>query len=185
MADDTASSGEGSGGTGGKRRDFLTLATVGMGAWGVGAFVWPFVNSLAPAADVLAQASIDVDLSQLAEGEAITVDWRGSPVFVRYRTEAEIQQARDVDWRRLPDPQPDEERVVEPEYLVTVGVCTHLGCIPLGQNEEDPRGEWGGYFCPCHGSHYDTSGRVRKGPAPENLEVPPYSFTEENVITIG
>jgi ubiquinol-cytochrome c reductase iron-sulfur subunit len=116
---------------------------------------------------------------------AITVKWRGKPVFIRHRTAAEIEAARQVALAVLPDPQPDEARVIEPQWLVMVGICTHLGCIPLGQRPGDPHGEYGGWFCPCHGSHYDTSGRIRKGPAPRNLDVPDYAFTGEQVIRIG
>jgi ubiquinol-cytochrome c reductase iron-sulfur subunit len=113
------------------------------------------------------------------------VMWRGKPVFIRNRTEDEIQAARSVDLDALPDPQTDEERVQEANWLVMVGVCTHLGCIPLGQKPSDPKGDYGGWFCPCHGSHYDTSGRIRKGPAPSNLPVPGYEFTSETSVTIG
>ena len=167
------------------RRDFLYLAAGAMGLVGAGAVAWPFVDSLNPAADVLALASIEVDLSPIEVGQAISVMWRGKPVFIRHRTEAEIEEAQAVDLADLRDPQSDEERVIEPQYLVMVGVCTHLGCIPLGNKEGQPKGEFGGWFCPCHGSHYDTSGRIRKGPAPENLIVPPYQFLEENTIQVG
>ena len=167
------------------RRDFLYLATGALGAVGAAMAIWPFVKALAPARDVLALATLDVDLSPLEPGQAITVQWQGKPVFVRARTEEDIQAARDVDVARLPDPQPDQDRVIEPEWLILVGICTHLGCIPLGQNPADPKGEFGGWFCPCHGSHYDTSGRIRRGPAPRNLEVPPYEFVDETTIRIG
>jgi ubiquinol-cytochrome c reductase iron-sulfur subunit len=119
------------------------------------------------------------------EGQAITVVWRGKPVFIRHRTEKEIATARDVAAGDLIDPQADEQRVQKPEWLVMVGVCTHLGCVPLGQKATDPHGEYGGWFCPCHGSHYDTSGRIRKGPAPLNLEIPPYEFLDDTRIKIG
>ena len=130
-----------------------------------------------PSADVLALGSIEVDLSGIEEGMRITVTWRGKPVFIGHRTPAEIEAARAVDLAALRDPQPDEDRVVEPQWLVMVGICTHLGCVPLGQKAGDPHGDYGGWFCPCHGSHYDTSGRIRKGPAPRNLVVPEYEFT--------
>jgi ubiquinol-cytochrome c reductase iron-sulfur subunit len=138
-----------------------------------------------PAADTLALATTEFDLSGVEEGMAVTIVWRGKPVFVRHRTTAEIEEAGTVDINELPDPQPDSERTDKPEMLVLVGVCTHLGCVPLGQKATDPRGEWGGWFCPCHGSHYDTSGRIRKGPAPNNLEVPPYEYISDSVIRIG
>lgn len=167
------------------RRDFLYLATLAGGA-GLGlAFVWPLVDSMNPAADVLALSSVEVDLSSIEVGQAITVKWRGKPVFIRRRTPEEIAQARAVDIADLPDPQADADRVQRPEWLIMVGVCTHLGCIPLGQKTGDPKGEFGGWFCPCHGSHYDTSGRIRKGPAPENLHVPHYTFLDDNLVRIG
>ena len=118
-------------------------------------------------------------------GQAITVVWQGKPVFVRRRTAEEIASAQGVALDELSDPQPDSERVQKAEWLILVGVCTHLGCIPLGQRGADPRGDWGGWFCPCHGSHYDTSGRIRQGPAPKNLQVPPYVFLDETTIKIG
>ena len=169
------------------RRDFLYLAAGAMGLVGAGAVAWPFIDSLNPSADVLALASIEVDLSPIEVGQAISVMWRGKPVFIRHRTEAEIEEARSVDVSQLRDPQTDEERVIEPQYLVQIGVCTHLGCIPLGNKEGQPKGEFGGWFCPCHGSHYDTAGRIRKGPAPKNLVVPEYQFLEdkENTVQIG
>jgi ubiquinol-cytochrome c reductase iron-sulfur subunit len=164
----------------GTRRDFLYIATGAAGAVTVGAAVWPLVNQMNPSASVLALASIDVDLAGLEEGAQITVKWRGKPVFVRYRTAAEIEAARAVALGSLPDnlsrsandpnaDAADENRALgeNGEYLVMMGVCTHLGCVPLGQ-----AGDFGGWFCPCHGSHYDTSGRIRKGPAPMNLPVP-------------
>jgi ubiquinol-cytochrome c reductase iron-sulfur subunit len=138
-----------------------------------------------PAADTLALASTDVDLSGVEEGMAITVTWRGKPVFIRHRTPEEIEEARAVDLEELPDPEPDDMRVIEPQWLVLVGICTHLGCVPLGQKPNEPHGDYGGWFCPCHGSHYDTSGRVRRGPAPLNLTVPDYAFTDESMIRIG
>ena len=169
----------------GTRRDFLYLLTGATAAVGTVAMVWPLIDSMNPSADVLALASTEVDLSGVEEGMAITVTWRGRPVFIRHRTPEEIEQARAVDLSDLPDPQPDEERVIEPQWLVMVGVCTHLGCVPLGQRPGDPVGDFGGWFCPCHGSHYDHSGRIRKGPAPRNLVVPEYAFIDENMIRIG
>jgi ubiquinol-cytochrome c reductase iron-sulfur subunit len=146
-----------------------------------------------PAADTLALASTEVDVSKLQEGQSMTAVWRGKPVFIRRRTQKEIDEARAVPMSDLKDPQKDEDRVAHstfngqsmPQYLVMVGVCTHLGCVPLGQKPTDPHGEFDGWFCPCHGSQYDSSGRIRKGPAPKNLEVPPYQFTDATHIKIG
>ncbi len=138
-----------------------------------------------PAADTLALSSTDVDLTPIAVGQAITVTWRGKPVFVRRRTPVEIDEAAKVNLADLRDPQADKVRVQKPEWLIVVGVCTHLGCIPLGQKTTEPRGDFGGYFCPCHGSHYDTSARIRKGPAPLNLEVPTYKFVSDTKVSVG
>ncbi len=170
---------------GGTRRDFLQLVTASFAAVGVGALAWPFISSMNPARDVLALASTEIDLSPIATGSAVTVMWRGKPVFVRNRTPEEIKEARAVPVSQLPDPQPDQSRVKKDNWLVLVGVCTHLGCVPLGQKPTDPRGDFGGWFCPCHGSHYDTSGRIRKGPAPANLVVPDYTFTSDTQIRVG
>jgi ubiquinol-cytochrome c reductase iron-sulfur subunit len=167
------------------RRDFLVLAASAVGAVGVVAAAVPLINSMNPSADVLALSTTEVDLKPVALGQAITVVWRGHPVFVRHRTPQEIEAARKVPLSELPDPQPDEKRVKKPEWLIVVGVCTHLGCIPLGQKPTDNRGEYGGWFCPCHGSQYDTSGRIRKGPAPRNLEVPGYEFLTDDSVRIG
>jgi ubiquinol-cytochrome c reductase iron-sulfur subunit len=167
------------------RRDFLTLVTGSFVAVGVGALAWPFVNSMNPARDVLAVSTTDVDLKPIAAGAAITVVWRGKPVFVRSRTEAEIKAARATPVSELKDPQPDQARVKKDQWLVVIGICTHLGCIPLGQKPTDQRGPFGGWFCPCHGSAYDTSGRIRQGPAPLNLAVPSYAFTSDTQIRIG
>jgi ubiquinol-cytochrome c reductase iron-sulfur subunit len=167
------------------RRDFLYLVTTAVGGMGAAIFTWPFIDSLNPSADVEALSSTEVDLSEIAVGQRITVKWRGNPVFITHRTQAEIEQARAVDIAELRDPQTDAARVEKPEWLVVVGICTHLGCVPLGQGPNSERGDWGGWFCPCHGSYYDTSGRVRKGPAPTNLEVPPYAFTGDMQVTIG
>jgi ubiquinol-cytochrome c reductase iron-sulfur subunit len=156
-----------------------------MGAVGAGATAWPFIHYWNPSADVLALSSTEIDLKPIQEGQAITVTWRGRPVFVRRRTKAEIEAAAAVKPGDLPDPEPDAKRVKKPEWLVLLGVCTHLGCVPLGQKTTDSRGEFGGWFCPCHGSHYDTSGRIRKGPAPKNLVVPPYEFLDDTTVRVG
>ena len=154
------------------RRDFLLHSTVAVGAVGTAMMVWPLIDSMNPAADTLSLA-------------VITVVWRGKPVFVRHRTAAEIESAETVDLNDLPDPQDDTARVKNPEFLILVGVCTHLGCIPLGTKPTEPRGDFGGWFCPCHGSHYDTSGRIRRGPAPANLAVPPYEFVSDTTVRVG
>ena len=151
------------------RRDFIFTASYALGAVGVGAVVWPLIDQMNPDASVKALASTEVDVSGVEKGQSITVLWRGKPVFIRRRTEEEIAKAKDVKLEDLPHPETDEERAKTPEWLVMLGVCTHLGCVPLGD-----KGEYGGWFCPCHGSHYDTSGRIRKGPAPTNMEVPKY-----------
>ena len=167
------------------RRDFLYLATGAMTVVGAAAVAWPLVDQMNPSADVLALSSTEFDLSPVAVGQSVTVVWRGKPVFVRHRTAEEITAARDIDIGGLRDPETDEDRAQKPEWLIMVGVCTHLGCIPLGQKSGDFKGEFGGWFCPCHGSHYDTSGRIRIGPAPVNLEVPPYEYLSDTVIQIG
>jgi ubiquinol-cytochrome c reductase iron-sulfur subunit len=167
------------------RRDFIVVATNTMMAVGAAAVAYPLINQMNPAADTLALASIEVDVSGIAVGQAITVKWRGKPVFIRRRTDEEISKAANVDLGDLRDPQADTDRVQKAELLVIQGICTHLGCVPLGQKIGEVKGDYNGWFCPCHGSHYDTSGRIRKGPAPTNLEVPPYSFVSDNVIKIG
>lgn len=169
------------------RRDFIHVATAGVGAVGAAVAAWPFVHQMNPAADTLALASVEVDVSGILEGEALLVKWRGKPVFIRHRTASEIEAANAVDTNSLPDPQADSDRVIagNEKYLVLIGVCTHLGCVPLGTKPGDEKGEFGGWFCPCHGSHYDTSGRIRKGPAPLNLEVPEYAYLSDTVIQIG
>jgi ubiquinol-cytochrome c reductase iron-sulfur subunit len=182
---DTATNPGAKHGDGGNRRDFLTLTTAAFTAVGVGALAWPFISSMNPARDVLALASTDVELGPIAVGQAVTVMWRGKPVFVRRRTPQEIEAARNVQLSQLKDPQPDQARVQRDEWLVVVGICTHLGCVPLGQKPTDNRGEFGGWFCPCHGSEYDTSGRIRRGPAPTNLLVPGYAFSSDTKIRIG
>ena len=167
------------------RRDFLYLSSISIGGMGVAAFMWPFLKSMSPAEDTLALGSTEVDLSNISIGQSITIKWRGRPIFIRRRTEAEIIEADNVDIASLRDPMEDKDRVQNKEWLVLEGVCTHLGCVPLGQKMSDTKGEFNGWFCPCHGSHYDSSGRIRKGPAPENLSVPPYSFISETAIKIG
>jgi len=167
------------------RRDFLIYGSLGMGALGTALAVWPFVDSMNPAADVLALATTEVNLAPVQEGQSITVTWQGKPVFVRHRTAKEIEMAQATDVSTLRDPQADEARVQQGPWLILVGICTHLGCIPLGQKAGDPRGDYAGWFCPCHGSHYDTAGRIRKGPAPLNLVVPPYKFMDDTTILIG
>jgi len=167
------------------RRDFLLYATSAVGVVGTGIALWPFVHSMNPAADTLALSTTDVDISAIKPGQAVTVVWRGKPVFVRRRLPEEITAAEQAAVAELRDPEKDGDRVKKPEWLILIGVCTHLGCVPLGQNPADPRGEFGGWFCPCHGSHYDTSGRIRKGPAPKNLGVPPYQFTSDTTVRIG
>lgn len=167
------------------RRDFLYVAAGGMGAVGVGALVWPFIHQMNPSKDVLALSSVEVDLSAIEIGQAIKVFWRGKPVFIRRRTEKEIEEARAVPLSDLPDPQADQDRVQKDEWLILVGVCTHLGCIPLGTAATDTKGDYDGWFCPCHGSHYDSSGRIRRGPAPANLPVPEYVFLDDTTVKIG
>lgn len=167
------------------RRDFLTYATVTMGAVGTALSLWPFLDSMNPAADTKALSTTEIDLKPIQVGSRITVQWRGKPVFIAHRTPQEIEGARQVDLASLRDPEPDEKRAQKPEWLIVVGVCTHLGCIPLGQKSADPHGDFSGWFCPCHGSHYDQSARIRKGPAPKNLEVPKYVFTEQGGVRIG
>ena len=163
-----------------ERRDFLFTASYALGAVGVGAAMWPLIDQMNPDASVKALATTEVDISTVGLGKTITVLWRGKPVFIRRRTQEEISKAQNVNLEELKDPQKDEDRVKKPEWLIMTGVCTHLGCVPLGE-----KGDFGGWFCPCHGSHYDTSGRIRKGPAPTNLEIPKYEFVDNNTIKIG
>ena len=163
------------------RRDMLYIATGAAAAVGAASLVWPFISQMSPdASTIAAGAPLEVDLGAIPEGASVTVKWRGKPIFVRHRTKKEIEEANKVQVASLPDPQADSARVKKPEWLVVIGVCTHLGCIPLGN-----QGDYEGWFCPCHGSHYDTSGRIRKGPAPKNLEVPNYAFTSDTKLTIG
>ncbi len=169
------------------KRDLLQLITAAGAIIGAGAIAWPFIDSMNPSKDVLALSSIDVDLTPVPEGQGITVVWQGKPIFVRHRTEAETKEAVDTPLSALLDPQADSARVKpgHDRWIVVVGICTHLGCVPLGNKPSDPRGEYGGWFCPCHGSQYDTSGRVRHGPAPTNLALPPYAFESDTKIKIG
>ena len=162
------------------RREFLFTVTYTVGAVGVGAAIWPLVDQMNPDSSVKALATTEVDVSGVKLGKTITVLWRGKPIFIRRRTQEEIKEASAVDLKDLKDPQKDSDRAKNPEWLVMVGVCTHLGCVPLGN-----KGEYNGWFCPCHGSHYDISGRIRKGPAPNNLEIPKYEFVDNNIIKIG
>ena len=163
-----------------ERRDFLFTATAAVGAVGVGATVWPMIDQMNPDASVKALASTEVDVSSVNPGKTITVLWRGKPVFIRRRTDDEIAEARSVKLEDLKHPEKDEDRAQNPEWLVMLGVCTHLGCVPL-----DQKGDYNGWFCPCHGSHYDTAGRIRKGPAPKNLPVPTAKFVEDMIIKLG
>ena len=162
------------------RRDFLFTASYTVGAIGIGATVWPFIDQMNPDSSVKALAPTEVDLSQIQPGKAITVLWRGKPVFIKRRTSEEIAEAKKVNLEDLKHPEKDEDRVKKEEWLVMLGICTHLGCVPLSD-----KGDYNGWFCPCHGSHYDTSGRIRKGPAPTNMEVPKYEFVDNNTIKIG
>ena len=162
------------------RRDFIFTATAAAGAVGVGAAVWPLVDQMNPDASVKALASTEVDISSVKPGQSITVVWRGKPVFIKRRTQEEINKARSVSLDELKHPEKDEDRAKNPEWLVMLGVCTHLGCVPLND-----KGDYNGWFCPCHGSHYDTSGRIRKGPAPTNMAIPNYEFLDNKTIKIG
>ena len=168
-----------------EKRDFLFITTTGLAIAGGGAFAWSLIDTMNPSKDVLALSTTEVDLSPLEEGQSLTVMWRGKPIFIRHRSDSEISSASNVSVDDLPHKESDESRVKNPKWLVVVGVCSHLGCVPLGQKIGDSKGEYGGWFCPCHGSHYDTSGRIRKGPAPTNMEVPKYEFVNANTIKIG
>ena len=162
------------------RRDFLFTASYTVGAVGLGATIWPFIDQMNPDSSVKALATTEVDISQIEPGKSITVLWRGKPVFIKRRTETEISEAKAVSLDDLKHPAKDEDRAKKPEWLVMMGICSHLGCVPLSD-----KGEYNGWFCPCHGSHYDTSGRIRKGPAPTNMEIPKYAFIDDNTIRIG
>jgi ubiquinol-cytochrome c reductase iron-sulfur subunit len=167
------------------RRDFLIISSIAVSGVGAAIALWPFIDSMNPAADTLALSTTDLDLSPIALGQRITVVWQGKPVFVSHRTADEVAAARAVNVASLRDPQSDTDRVQKPEWLIVVGICTHLGCVPGGQKPTEDRGEFAGWRCPCHGSQYDTSARIRKGPAPLNLHVPPYKFTAPTAVTIG
>jgi ubiquinol-cytochrome c reductase iron-sulfur subunit len=167
------------------RRDFIKLATMTLGGVGAASLAIPFITSMNPGKDTLALASTEIDLSPLKEGQSLTIIWRGKPVFVKHRTPQEITDAKNTNLKDLIDVEDDADRVQNDKWLIVLGVCTHLGCVPLGQKTSDTKGDYGGWFCPCHGSHYDTSGRIRKGPAPKNLPVPPYVFLNESRIKIG
>ena len=162
------------------RRDMLEIATGAAALVGLGAVVWPLIDQMNPDASTLALATTDVDISKIPVGQIVTVKWHGKPVFIDHRTQQEIDEARAVPLSELPDPATDQSRVQNPEWLVVIGICTHLGCVPLGH-----QGQYDGWFCPCHGSVYDTSGRIRQGPAPYNLVVPAYAFTSPTKITVG
>lgn len=181
------------------RRDFMTIAAGSFAAVGGAAALWPAIDQMNPDASALSLATIEVDLAPIAEGQSITVSWRGKPIFIRHRTSQEIEEAKAVKLAELPDPDArndnlassaeatDVNRVKDKneKWLVLIGICTHLGCIPKGQRIGDAKGEYGGWFCPCHGSHYDTAGRIRKGPAPRNLEIPTFDFISDTKIRIG
>ena len=162
------------------RRSFIHQASGAMGVVAVASAGWPLIDQMNPSKDVEALSKVEIDLTSIEEGKSKTVMWRGKPLFIKHRTSKEIEEAQNVDIDNLPHPQNDKDRVKNPKYLVLIGVCTHLGCVPASD-----KGEYKGWFCPCHGSHYDTSGRIRKGPAPTNLEIPPYVFTNENTILVG
>ena len=170
-----------------RRRDFIHIAAVSWAGVGAAAVALPLVNQMNPSADVRALASIEVDVSAIEPGQAIKTSWRKQPVFVRNLTPAEVAEANKVAIGSLRDPQTLAERTKEghENWLITMGVCTHLGCVPMGAAEGEVKGEFGGYFCPCHGSHYDTAARIRKGPAPKNLMLPDYEFTSDTVVKIG
>lgn len=169
------------------KRDFIYIATGAAAAAGAASLGWPLVAQMGKAADTLAAGSIEIDISKIAEGQQLKMLWRGAPVFVRHRTPKEIAEAENTDISKCPDPQTDSERLVakpdgtiDPRYLVMVGVCTHFGCIPVGES-----GDYDGWYCPCHASHYDTSGRIRKGPAPRNMAIPDYTYISDTVIKVG
>lgn len=164
------------------RRDFITLTAGSMVVVGAACSAWPLIASFNPSADVLATSSIEVDLANIQDGQTITVKWQGKPIFITNRTQKKIDEARDIKLSELLDPERDQDRVKtgHDKWLVTIGVCTHLGCVPLAD-----QGDYGGWFCPCHGSQYDSSGRVRQGPAPLNLAIPPYQFISDSKIKIG
>ena len=178
---------DGAEGSGVRRRDSIHVAAVSFAGVGAAAVAMPLVSQMSASADVLALASIEVDVAAIQPGQSIKTSWRKQPVFIRNLTPAEVEEANKVDVGSLRDPQTlaDRTKPGKENWLITLGVCTHLGCVPTGQKATDARGEFGGWFCPCHGSHYDTSGRIRKGPAPRNLDVPQYAFTSDTKIKIG
>ena len=171
----------------GEKRDFIFIATGAVAAAGAASIGWPLVAQMGKAADTLAAGSIEIDISAIEEGAQLKTLWRGKPVFVRHRTQKEIDEAEATDVRECPDPESDSDRLVakpdgtlDPKFLVMVGVCTHFGCVPVGE-----AGDFDGWYCPCHGSHYDTSGRIRKGPAPKNMVIPPYAYISDTAIKVG
>ncbi|MCF8471607.1 MAG: ubiquinol-cytochrome c reductase iron-sulfur subunit [Sphingomonadaceae bacterium] len=170
-----------------RRRDFIHIATVSFAGVGADAVAMPLVSQMSASADVLALASIEVDVAAIQPGQSIKTSWRKQPVFIRNLTPAEIEEANKVDVGGLRDPQTlaDRTKPGKENWLITLGVCTHLGCVPLGAAAGEVKGEYGGYFCPCHGSHYDTAARIRKGPAPTNLVVPEFAFISDTVVKIG
>lgn len=167
------------------RRDFLVLTTGVVAATGLALAAWPFIDSMNPSADTLAISFVELDLEPVEIGQRVTAVWQGKPIFVDHRPPERIALAKADDKAELIDPEPDSARAQREEWLIVIGICTHLGCIPLGQRNGEPRGGWAGWFCPCHGSHYDTAGRIRKGPAPRNLDLPPYRFLSDTTIRIG
>ena len=171
----------------GTKRDLLELIAGAGAVMLAGGVAVALIGSMNPAKDVLAVSAVEIDLTPIAVGSGITVMWQGKPIFIRHRTDKEITEARDVTLSDLRDPQTDQSRVKggHDQWIVLIGICTHLGCIPLGNKPSDMRGEYGGWFCPCHGSQYDTSGRIRKGPAPLDLAVPPYAFVSDTRVKIG
>jgi len=168
-----------------RRRDFIYIATGTAAAAGVGLVGWPFIDSFNPSADVLAMSKVEIDLGDMEVGQRITVKWNSKPIFICRRTPKEIAEAEADDHAKLIDPATDDERVQQKEWLIVIGICTHLGCVPIGQRIPQNRGPWNGWFCPCHGSIYDTAGRVRRGPAPRNLDLPPYTFGANKTVRIG
>lgn len=190
MADSSAAAAHHAAPGGESRRDFLQLVALAGAAVGVGGIAWPLIDSLNPSKDVLALSSVEVDVASVPEGSGITIMWQGKPIFVRHRTADEIKMAENPPAGSLLDAAPnstDADRVKKghEQWIILIGICTHLGCIPLGNKPADPRGEHGGWFCPCHGSQYDVSGRVTHGPAPANLAVPPYEFVSDTKVKVG
>ncbi|VAV88106.1 Ubiquinol-cytochrome C reductase iron-sulfur subunit [hydrothermal vent metagenome] len=166
------------------RRNFLYVATGVVGTVGVASVAWPLVDQMNPSADVLAMASVEVDISPIPVGQTVSILWRGKPVFIRHRTEKEIARAISENNDPMIDPADDKDRAQNPEWLIMIGICTHLGCVPL-DNTEFQSGDYGGWYCPCHGSEYDIAGRIRKGPAPRNLDLPKYKYLSDTLVKIG